>query len=244
MSTTHRRIEEVALNSWPAKQQLLHDGWIVRLNGGYTKRANSVNPIYGSRLPLERKIDHCEALYRAQGQPPLFRLTPLADPGLDGALAERGYRQLDPSLVLSRNLADAPVRDAPQVAMLPLERWLQAYAACSRSRDGAQAAHRALLELVSGQALYAVIHADDEPVGCGLAIAEGRYVGIFDLVIDPDHRRQGYGQRLVEGMLGWAQRLQASCAYLQVVQANGPARALYQALGFRTAYPYWYRIKR
>ena len=44
----HRRLEEVAMNAWPSLQQMLFDGWIVRLAQGYTKRANSVNPLFES----------------------------------------------------------------------------------------------------------------------------------------------------------------------------------------------------
>ena len=46
----HRRLEEVAMNAWPALQQMLFDGWIVRFAQGYTKRANSVHPRLASDL--------------------------------------------------------------------------------------------------------------------------------------------------------------------------------------------------
>ena len=46
----HRRLEEVAMNAWPALQQMLFDGWILRFAQGYTKRANSVHPLFESHL--------------------------------------------------------------------------------------------------------------------------------------------------------------------------------------------------
>lgn len=95
-----RRIEEASLNAWPALHQLLYDGWIIRLSNGYTKRANSVTPLYPSALEVEENIAYCERLYRQQGLPPIFRLTSHAcPPGLDEALAARGYRVVDPTLV-------------------------------------------------------------------------------------------------------------------------------------------------
>lgn len=39
-------IAEISLNAWCSLQQNLDDGWILRFADGYTKRVNSVNPIY------------------------------------------------------------------------------------------------------------------------------------------------------------------------------------------------------
>ena len=98
-----RRIEEAALNSWPALQQVLHDGWLVRFADGYTKRANSVNPLYESVGDTTRNVEFCEALYAERAMPAIFRLTPLAPPDLDGILAARGYARIDSTLVLQRS---------------------------------------------------------------------------------------------------------------------------------------------
>ena len=75
-----RRIEEVSLNSWPALQQILFDGWLLRFSRGYTKRANSVNALYDSRVDVEEKVQVCEVRYRERGLPAVFRITPFAMP--------------------------------------------------------------------------------------------------------------------------------------------------------------------
>ena len=98
-----RSMEESALNSWPALQQMLYDGWVLRFSKGYTKRANSVNPLYLSRLESIPKVAVCENLYRERSMPPIFRLTPLAPEDLDSILDVRGYKRIDPTLVMRRD---------------------------------------------------------------------------------------------------------------------------------------------
>ena len=63
-SNTIRLIEELAFNAWPSLQTLLLDGWVVRFANGYTRRANSVNPLYPSEQAADAKIQACEQFYR------------------------------------------------------------------------------------------------------------------------------------------------------------------------------------
>src|SRR5690349_24012374 len=87
-------IEEVSLNAWASLQTMLYDGWVIRFANGYTKRANSVNPLYPSNIDIEEKLRFCENLYREKNLPLVFKLTPLVYPhDLDERLAERGYQR-------------------------------------------------------------------------------------------------------------------------------------------------------
>lgn len=240
-----RRIEEASLNAWPARQHLLYDGWIVRLANGYTKRANSVTPLYPSQLGIDDKIAHCERLYRDRGLPPIFRLTSLAcPPGLDDALATRGYHIVDPTLVLHLDLANAslPPRSGP-LRHASLDEWLRLYTRLSGTRPDDAAKHAEILRAIALSPLFASLYdVEGEAVACGLAVLEGDLGGLFDLMTDPARRRQGHGTALVAGMLHWAAGAGARHAYLQVVRDNEPARRMYQRLGFREAYHYHYRV--
>jgi ribosomal protein S18 acetylase RimI-like enzyme len=55
-------------------------------------------------------------------------------------------------------------------------------------------------------------------------------------------RGSGYGKAITRRLLEWGAERGATRAYLQVQSGNGPARALYASLGFRTHHRYRYRL--
>ena len=71
----YRHIEELTLNAWPPLEILLHDGWVLGFSNGYTRRANSIHPLYPSSLDVQEKITTCEGMYAARGQDTVFKLT-------------------------------------------------------------------------------------------------------------------------------------------------------------------------
>lgn len=247
-----RRVEEAGFNAGPAVQTILLDGWVLRLGDGYTKRANSANPTYpAAETDLGAKVARCEAVYRGHGRPPIFRLTTFGcPPGLDELLAARGYAHADPTLVLTRSLADpAGLPDARvegALEELAIEPWLACFVAASgatvdRER---QAKHAAMLARIGDGACFGALRlpGEAEPAACGLGVVDGDLVGLFDIVTDRERRGRGYGGALVLGLLRRAAERGAGTAYLQVTAANAPAVRLYTALGFAEAYRYWYRV--
>lgn len=95
-----KTFEELSLNAWPALQTKLYDGWVLRFANGYSKRSNSINPLYHSTLPLEEKIENCENEYQRQGLPVVFKLTDASCPqGIDNELESRNYLRLDETSV-------------------------------------------------------------------------------------------------------------------------------------------------
>jgi N-acetylglutamate synthase len=241
-----RRIEEASLNAWPALQQMLYDGWLARFANGYTKRANSITPLYPATEDLHAKIAFCEQLYQARDLSVVFRLSSFAaPPDLDPLLAERGYRFADETLVLARPLATsiAPLAATPELHTLPLDEWLPIYSHLSGATASQERTHRSILEAILDQRLLYALKADGEIVACGVGVLEDTYFGLFDIVTAPAFRRRGYGTQLISGMLTWAAHHGSAYAYLQVVGANHAARHLYEHFGFEEAYRYWYRIR-
>jgi GNAT superfamily N-acetyltransferase len=242
-----RRLEEAGLNSWPALQHLLYDGWLVRFAQGYTKRANSVTPLYPSLLPVEEKVTWCERLYQKQSLPAIFRLLSFSGESLylDQLLAGRGYAALDRTSVWSLRLpsASALVSENSALSVITLSDWLLIYGQWSTRYSGLEHVHRALLERIASPVLYGAFSQQGAYVACGLGVLEYDVFGLFDIVTNPEYRRKGFGTQLVTGMLDWGQQHGAQYAYLQVVDTNHAARQMYRKLGFQESYQYWYRLR-
>jgi ribosomal protein S18 acetylase RimI-like enzyme len=238
-----RRVEEASLNAWPALQQVLLDGWVLRFSRGFTKRANSIVPLYPAvQMPID-KVRYCENLYAREQLKTIFRLTTVvANDPLDALLADRGYQRVDPTLVLGCDLSNADFTSHPAFRQLPRADWLDAYARSAAMPGKTQQLHAALLQGIRTDHTFGAMDAEGGPNACGMAVVERELVGLFDIVTHPTARRRGHARVLVESLLQWAQQNGARHAYLQVMQTNHAARALYQELGFEELYHYWYRV--
>jgi GNAT superfamily N-acetyltransferase len=238
-----RRVEEASLNAWPALQQVLFDGWVLRFSRGFTKRANSIVPLYpAEQMPID-KIRYCENLYAREQLKTIFRLnTVVANDPLDALLADRGYQRVDPTLVLGRDLRGAQFTSHPGFRQLPRVAWLDAYARNAAMPGQSQQLHAALLQGIRTDHTFGAMDTEGGPSACGMAVLERELVGLFDIVTHPTVRRRGLARVLVESLLQWAQQGGARHSYLQVMQTNHAARALYQELGFVDLYHYWYRV--
>ena len=235
-----RRLEELGLNSSAPPGQLLFDGWLLRLLPGKAKRARSVNAVYPSTQPLDRKIAYCERLFGAAGVPTLFRMTPFSQPPeLDALLGQRGYGRFDPTAV---ELADIdPSRVAMKATPMPLEPWIDAISEIRQASHAERAAHLARLQASPLAVRPLALVEAGRVVATGLAIVEDDCAGLFDIVVREEARRRGHARTLVASLLATAWELGARHAYLQVNAENVAARRLYAQFGFEERYVYWYR---
>jgi len=241
-----RFIEELTLNAWPPLQTLLYDGWLLGFSGGYTRRANSVQPLHASTLPLLDKVAECEAILAARGRPSVFKMTSTcADPELDGLLERRGYVLEAPTSVQTASLSGF-VADSAGVSLETslMDGWFAAFNRLTAVPTALHVSERALLKKIAPSHCFGSVEIDGEVVALGLAVAERGYVGLFDIVVDVRMRNQGVGRRLCAALMDWGVRAaSADTAYLAVMQDNAPALRLYAGLGFRERYTYWYRTR-
>ncbi|GAK41770.1 N-acetyltransferase GCN5 [Paenibacillus sp. TCA20] len=96
-------IEELSLNHWPSLSTLLYGGWLLRFANGFTKRANSIHPLYHSTGETLHKITECEKLYAANGLPAVFKITPFIHPAeLDSTLDQEPEEDSYPYMTMNK----------------------------------------------------------------------------------------------------------------------------------------------
>jgi GNAT superfamily N-acetyltransferase len=94
---------------------------------------------------------------------------------------------------------------------------------------------RAAQRAVGDAAATFVAFVDDEPagiVGCHRLADDPRSVELVSMWTSGRHRRNGVGRALVDAVVDWAESCGATRVVLWVMRGNGPARALYEAVGF------------
>jgi GNAT superfamily N-acetyltransferase len=238
-----RRLEELAFRGWPALETRDIAGWRLRLSGGYTKRANSINALSQSADVSPGCISALEAPFRERGLPVIWRLTPLAPPETAAILASRGYRPFERSLLQRCPLQPGAARD-PQVEILPspTANWIEAFCRHSPVKPEHRPTLQRMLAAIAAPVGFAFVVEDGQPMAMAIGAVEGDHMGLFDVLVMPYARRRGLARRVTASLHAWAWQHGARFAWLQVVATNQAALPLYAAQGFRTLYEYEYRM--
>jgi len=249
MNAMRSMLEELSLSAWPALQTRVYDGWILRFAEGYTRRSNSVNPLYASTVGLEEKTSVCEAMYAEQGLPTIFKMLDCeAHNGIDAALASKGYEREAETSLRSMDLsrieggagkwgeAEVDVRSAFD------EAWIRGFCACSGKEADMDIVRKILMNVLPRKIVVSAA-IEGRVVGCGYGAVDQGWVGIFDIVVAEDMRGRGFGEGMMRAIFEGARDSGAERAYLQVLVGNASAEKLYDKLGFREVYRYWYRKK-
>jgi ribosomal protein S18 acetylase RimI-like enzyme len=241
-------MEEFSMNAWPALRTYVLDGWILRFAEGYTKRSNSISALYeGGEQDLADKIQKCEDLYRQAGQPVIFKMTPFVPSELDGLLEERGYRYVEPSLVMELDdLSAVPEPSAAgeiRIDDAVSRAWVDRLAVMNGMSAKAGDTTMKLFEQPLLATGFFTLYEQGAAVACGIGVTDRQYVGLFDIVTHPEHRNRGWGEQLIRHILKWGRERGTSGSCLAVLRDNPPANRLYEKLGYRASYPYGYRVK-
>lgn len=242
-------LEELALNAWPAYRTELYDGWLLRFSHEYTHRTNCVNIIGESHHSMEEKIAYCEQEYERMGTASIFKINPLFHSKLEDSLIKRGYLVEHKTDTYTLDLSDCPI-DSVIVPTVTLcnqicPEWITTLFDLNHTVN---TTHRRIVpsmyHAIPRDTITAQIILDGHPVATGLGIIERDYIGIYAIYVAEAYRGQGLARAIISSLLQAARQRGIHHAYLQVVYENTIAKKLYESLGFRYCYSYWFRVKR
>ncbi len=242
-----QEIEELAMNAWPAAVAQTLDGWRLRYNWGVTSRANSVWPNdAGTKLTLDDRLRIVDDFYTRRGAPSQYQISPAACPSeLDARLEHLGYTVHSPTCVQTAGLSEVLGASSPaanvHVQETCTDEWFAAYVQAEGADGRDAAARRGIVERVGPRVAFAHLSLAGETAAVGMGVLERGWLGVFNMSTHPAFRRRGAAKAILGALAGWAATNGGTRTYLQVMEKNAPARALYEGLGFSTLYHYHYR---
>lgn len=238
-------LERVATLGWPAPEQEWLGHWMLRAAGGFTGRANSALPLGSPGMPVTQAIEAVIAWYGARGLAPRFAVPIPGAASVDAALDALGWSGEASTLVRTGELANVRSRAAARDDVVvdlenePDEAWLAMYH--YRGRGPVPAIGRAVM-LAAACPVFAAIREAGVPVAVARAVVDETWLGVTALEVAPSHRRRGLARVLMAALADWGAERGAVSSYLQVLESNAAANALYDDLGYWTHHRYHYRV--
>jgi ribosomal protein S18 acetylase RimI-like enzyme len=207
-----RDAEEHTLSLFAGLETTRLGDWVLRtvpaLEGRLVKRANSCLAIGDPGTDVGAAAEAVRAFYAARNRPVLAQVEAGSD--VDIALSAAGW-----SVV--------PGGDA-DFLLASLSRALRS---CNAASSTPQAAH----DSEGGGRVRVEV---GEGLATGEAALDGDWLGLHNLQVAEEHRRQGLGTAALGALLEWGAEQGATTAWLHVEVDNDAARALYDRVGFRT----------
>ncbi|MGF9565611.1 GNAT family N-acetyltransferase [Neorhizobium sp. JUb45] len=239
-----RRLEAVGFRAWPAASVVYDGSWQVRLTGGHpSKRLNCVVPLDPSDYrDADIRLEKARKRFAHYGRQLVIRETPLSPKALLDKLDENGWKIIESVSVMT---VDLGAIDLPEtLAHLPthdIGRFIDASLAVHGSDPAIKPAMAEILSAIKPtMGLFLMENPGEGPAAVAICVQDNDLAGIQDLAVAEARRGQGLGTELLSAALRWARISGARTAWLQVVDTNAAALALYKRFGFREAYQYHY----
>jgi len=245
-------LERIMVDGWPPVEREQLGGWLLRAAAGFTGRANSVLPLGDPGMPVSDAVDRCESWYGERGLRRQFALFGpegfvVDDDPLGQELLSRDYEPFNSTVVLTAATGALPPEGpdilGEHVLLEPAlsELWWNAYAEqtpANTTSDTRTAARTVMTS--SPDQMFASLERNGDVVGVARIAFAHAWAGVFALSVSPAHRRSGVALQLMGALADAARARGIRSMYLQVFQANSPARTLYERLGFSTHHEYRY----
>jgi len=181
-----------------------------------------------------------ELAMREMGQTPLYMIREGED-ALDRALAGRGYRVVDPVLVLAGDAGVVASGGAP--AMSSFVAWpALAIAVKIWAAGGIGAARVAVMERVAGVKTSILARQNDRAAGAAFVALWRDIAMLHALQVVPEQRRQGVAHNILRAAASWSLEQGAHVFSAVTTGGNLPAQAVFSSLGMKIVVKYHYRM--
>lgn len=246
MASADYFLEYAADRGWPSQRTATLGHWRLRWSPTKENRPRSALALPEDVDHLDRRVDEVENFYRAVDDCARFQILPgRTSASTTDLLLARDYVASDPSFTMVAPLplaAMGVIGDGVTLeADLDADAWINRWAALT-DETSASTRHLDVLRSIQDPAEFVAVQLDGAPAGLGRGVVSGGLLGIFNIFIPLALRRGGLGSAVVGALADWGVGHGARFAYLQVEAHNRAAIALYEKLGFRTAYRYHYLL--
>jgi len=238
---TIQSIEAAGAAAWPPTESLTLGSWKLSAGDGFSRRRNSAVPAGPLPERLDRRLADVEEWYGVRGLPTLYRITPLCDTAVDNVLADRGFVLEAPTLVMSRPLGSTELVEGVSESPVVSDTWVETELVALDIDRSSIGPWLATIAAVPSPASFVVSIDDGEPAGAGFGVVVDALLGVFEIVVRPEYRRRGHAGRIMAALHQFGLREGAQRAFLQVLEDDEPAIALYRSLGYEASHRYWYR---
>lgn len=232
-------LEAVVARGWRPAHTAELGGWLLRANGGFTHRANSVLPLRPPGMPLGDAIATARAWYADRGLPLLLQLPAEARRLLDAELGERGWAPSDDVHVMVARLdtlRDLPPAGPAVVGDVLDDGWLGVYRTGTAVHDDA----RGLLRRHDTVG-FAAVREGGRTLAVGRGTVDDGWLGITAVEVLPDHRGRGLARAVMGALVSWGHERGATHSHLEVSADNRAGVLLYERLGWWRHHDYRYR---
>jgi GNAT superfamily N-acetyltransferase len=238
--------ERRAIASWPALVSEALGGWLLRASDGFSSRANSVLAVGDPGVPFDRAVERVLAFYDSQRLPAWAQVVVGSD--VHRSFEDAGWVAARPGEAdtmfqlasVSKSLR-AVRRSSPSVVP-PVSIGTTANAAWLADDARALSHREAALGVLEGpdEVGFAAVERDGQVIAKGRVAYHDEWIGISDIAVSPEHRRQGLARVVMGSLLEWGAERGATTAYLQTRGDNPAALALYESMAFATHHAYRY----
>ena len=200
-------IEELLLNSIPSIKTLIFAGWVLRLNAGYTYRANCICPLQcDSEEEFSKKLKECEKIFELNAIPPIVKVTEFMPKELRDILVNSGYAKIKTVNTMCVRLADIKISSAEKLETIAKvdEEWLEASTRLTGVMgEELQAVHRLGIRNIADNSIFVKAKKDNKVIGCAYGTMERGYVGIYDLHVEEKYQNKGLGTAIFNEIVQW-----------------------------------------